>query len=102
MLSYRGHSYLASDPGSWVVTEAQAQALGGHLVTINDAAENEWVRQNFSYLGNLWIGFTDRDVEGTFVWTSSEPVTYTAWNAANPITRAVKIMRACTITSGVE
>ena len=35
--------------------------LGGHLTTINDAAENEWVLETFGPLttSGLFIGFND-------------------------------------------
>ena len=85
ILSRGGHTYLPTSDGmTWADAEAEAQTLGGHLVTINDAVENEWVRANFSDLGNVWIGLTDRDTEGAFVWTSAEPLTYTAWQGGEP------------------
>lgn len=44
VLTYGGHSYLLTDnAGSSPQAEAQAQTLGGHLTTINDAAENDWL-----------------------------------------------------------
>jgi hypothetical protein len=53
---------------TWDRAEAEAVALGGHLVTINDEAENQWVLDTFgpqaSINGMLWIGFTDQQVEG--------------------------------------
>ena len=42
--------------GNWEQAEAAAQALGGHLVTINDQAENDWLIAN-GFTGLLWIGF---------------------------------------------
>ena len=73
---------------SWLDAEAEAICLGGHLVTINDEAENAWVWGQFSRFGredrNLLIGLNDAAVEGTFVWTSGEPVTYTHWRVGQP------------------
>jgi len=83
-----GHSYYLLYPTSWTTAESQAVELGGHLATINDAAENEWVRANVVRCGNVdrrgWIGFNDEAVEGTFVWVSGEPISYTNWNAGEP------------------
>lgn len=76
---------------SWFDSEAYAVSLGHHLVTVNSGAENDFLYDTFGIenYGNgntygLWIGFTDQDVEGTFTWTSGEPVTYTNWSSGEP------------------
>jgi hypothetical protein len=54
------HWYFLTEPGTWPEAEAQAVAAGGHLVTINDAAENAWVTAMFHPVntpGGPWIGF---------------------------------------------
>ncbi|MCI0621891.1 MAG: hypothetical protein L0387_09510 [Acidobacteria bacterium] len=78
---YNGHSYYLLTPDTWTASEAEALRLGGHLVTINDAAENQWVFATFHRTGQygLWIGLNDEASEGTFVWSSGEPVTFTDW-----------------------
>ncbi|MCY2989793.1 MAG: FG-GAP-like repeat-containing protein, partial [Planctomycetota bacterium] len=86
VLPYGGHAYLrTSGSTSFAAAEAEARERGGHLVTINSAAENEFVRANFAAPnGEVWIGLTDEAVEGTFVWTNGEPVSYTNWNSGEP------------------
>jgi hypothetical protein len=83
-----GHAYYLLSNGNWTDSEAAAQALGGHLVTINNAAENAFVLANFSNFGaiqrSIWIGFNDAASEGNFVWASGEAVTYTNWRAGEP------------------
>lgn len=79
-----GHYYYLVGPDYWTNAEAQAVALNGHLVTINDAAENAWVLSTFGSYGNLLIGFTDQGHEGQWTWTSGEPVTYTNWSPGEP------------------
>lgn len=76
-----GHLYYAISRNTWTGAEAEAQSLGGHLVTINDEAENKWVWETFvpRVGGPLWIGLNDADQEGTFVWSSGEPATYFNW-----------------------
>jgi len=84
---YAGHTYFLLSPAFWLDTEAAAVTLGGHLVTIDDAAENDFVANRFGVFSagrNLWIGLTDQDVEGTFVWTSGAPVVYTNWGPGEP------------------
>jgi len=74
-----GHAYYLLSDTSWTASEAEARGLGGHLVTINDAAENQWVLNSFSPLtgvpeAKLWIGLNDAANERQFVWASGEPV----------------------------
>jgi len=98
--TYNGSTYhlVGSDAGSritWAEAEAYAISLGGHLVTINDAAENDFVLNTFGPtaltiqpalmgLRSLLIGLNDVDQEGTFVWSSGTPVTYTNWKPGQP------------------
>ena len=42
-----GHVYYLLPPSSWQEAEAAAQALGGHLASINDASEQDWVFSMF-------------------------------------------------------
>jgi lectin-like protein len=85
-----GHVYYLLDTASWTDSEAEALTLGGHLVTINNAAENDWVFDTFVPLlptdvfATLWIGLNDAAQEGTFVWVSGEPVTFTNWSTNQP------------------
>src|SRR5262245_50261975 len=73
------HLYYLLSSSTWTASEAEAIGLGGHLVTINDAAENQWILNTFSPLtgvpeSRLWIGLKDTAIEGEFVWASGEPV----------------------------
>jgi hypothetical protein len=78
-----GHAYLyVGDGMTWADAEEYAVSLGGHLVTINDAAENDWLIATFGT--QYWMGMNDIAVEGTWVWASGEPVTYTNWHVGEP------------------
>jgi hypothetical protein len=84
-----GHLYYLLSANTWTASEAEARGLSGHLVTINDAAENQWVLNTFSPLtgvaeARLWIGLNDAANEGQFVWASGEPVTFTYWYPGEP------------------
>lgn len=78
-----GHYYSQVNGLTWADSEAYAVARGGHLVTINDQAEQDWLATNFPQ-ANLWIGFNDRATEGTWVWTSGQSPTYTNWYPGEP------------------
>ncbi len=83
-----GKRYVAYAAATWAAAEATAVQLGGHLVSIEDAEENEWVRANVANYGGvdrrLWIGFNDVQVEGQFTWTDGTPTSYTNWNPGEP------------------
>ena len=84
-----GHIYMFITTGRWTDAEAQAVALGGHLATIRNKEEEDWIYNVFAFYGrlgggNLWIGLNDVQTPGQFVWASGEPVTYTHWGAGQP------------------
>lgn len=78
---------LTSEPGSWDDAEAEAASLGGHLVAIGDAEEQEFLERTF-LSGNdprsgaiLWIGLNDREQEAVFRWSNGEPIRYVNWTS---------------------
>ena len=78
------HYYALTETGmSWDMLEALAIQTGGHLVSINNAAEEEWLYSTFGST-MFWIGLTDYPDEGEFRWTSGEPVTYIKWCSGEP------------------
>ena len=82
---YNGSDYLlTSSSKTWEAAQAEAQQLGGNLVTINDAAEDSWLRENFGQDEGFWMGLSDKDQEGEFKWASGEAVDYTNWAAGEP------------------
>ena len=84
-LTYNGNQYiLTSEEVTWEEAQAQAQAIGGNLVTINDATEEAWLRNNFGIDRIFWTGFNDAETEGTFEWVSGQPITYTNWLPNEP------------------
>ena len=80
--NYNSHSYYRST-GSMIWTDAKQACtnMGGHLVTLADNAEQTFVYNTWP---SGWIGFSDEVVEGSFVWVTGEPVTYTNWNPGEP------------------
>ncbi|MFO0826705.1 MAG: lectin-like protein [Phycisphaerales bacterium] len=83
-----GNKYYLIGLASWPRANTKAGSLGGHLATITNSTENEWVRANLANYGGVprevWIGLTDTASEGTFVWVTGEPLSYTHWNSGEP------------------
>jgi len=96
-----GHVYVIITPKSWTNAEAEAQSLGGHLATIHNDPENDWIANNlvvnFSGSGGpnlfnlpLWIGAYDpihndgSQHAAHFIWASGEANTYGHWYQGQP------------------
>jgi hypothetical protein len=75
-----GHYYALTEELSWEDAESQAVSWGGHLVTINDQAENDWLVSQYNDPGsdNQWIGLS-RTTTPDWEWVSGEPVSFTNW-----------------------
>ena len=80
------HTYLVTPgPLSWQAARAYAHSLGGHLVAINDATEQNFIATTYGPAQqSCWIGLTDAASEGTFVWDSGEPFVYADWCSGQP------------------
>lgn len=81
--SANGHVYYLLTQSHWSLAEQEAKSLGGHLATIDDAAEQTWVFSTFTTNGGvdrtLLIGLNDLQDEGVWRWANGAPVTYTNW-----------------------
>ena len=84
MGSFGGSKYFCSlTNATWPNANIAAQANGGYLAEINDAAENTFLA-NILSLQKAWIGLNDANVEGSFVWSTNNPLTYTNWYPGQP------------------
>jgi len=71
-----------NNKASWQHAESLCHTRGGHLATITNAEEQAFVlefMQRHSANHAAWIGLNDRQSEGTFHWSSGEPVQYINW-----------------------
>lgn len=80
-----GHNYTLTSTWNlnWFGAEAEAITLGGHLATIRNTQEDQWIKNTYG-TNWWWIGLNDVNTEGLFVWSSGEPVTYVNWNTSEP------------------
>jgi subtilisin-like proprotein convertase family protein len=86
-----GHYYYLLGTNTWTTSELWATQLGGHLVTLETANEDNWVYDTFAQYGgvnrNLWIGLTNGALgKLPFTWSSGQAnVVYTNWAPAGPV-----------------
>ncbi|CAH1248690.1 CSMD2 [Branchiostoma lanceolatum] len=83
---FHGKCYIVSDA---MVTFAEAEMKcaeqGGIHVTIRDQHTQDFLVQLLSVSNkDVWIGLTDRDVEGQFIWTDGTPLVYSNWAPGEP------------------
>jgi hypothetical protein len=86
--TYRGqfsnhYYYTANYPSCWTDAKDNAESAitGGHLVCIDDLAEQNYV-QSLS-TGNLWIGYYQNN-NGNWQWVNGQNTTYTNWRPGEP------------------
>jgi tetratricopeptide (TPR) repeat protein len=83
---------------SWGSARDYCEAVGGYLVTIQDAAENEFVFE-LSDGFYSWLGATDEEQEGTWVWVTGESWVYENWDSGEPLSGSDFNYLAHTISS---
>jgi hypothetical protein len=87
-VTFNGHTYLLTNPGTWGQAQVQAKAFGGNLVTINSAEEQTFLAGQYAGQ-NLWIGYSDASKEWNpttkegFQWVSGTSA-YTNWAVTEP------------------
>ena len=85
---YNGHIYELYDyEMSWSFAKDLCKNMGGHLVTINSADEQEFISQFINRGGkaSYWLGATDfQTADGLYHWVTEEPFEYTNWASGEP------------------
>lgn len=82
---FNGHTYYYfHTPVTWYDAKSICENMGGHLVTINSAEENQFVAGFADYSSLFWLGATDAATEGTWQWITGEPFSYVNWAENQP------------------
>ena len=69
-------------PKTWIEAVAYCEAINSILIEPRNKALNNLAK---SFKNKAWIGASDIDVEGTFVWKSNgESLTYKDWAPDQP------------------
>ena len=84
-VAFRGNHYKAflDTNSTWWEAKFACDDIGGELVVITTAQENEFVRRMAK--GNLiWLGGTDEFEEGTWTWDNGEDFKMKNWDEGQP------------------
>jgi len=78
-----GHYYRFTEPLPWLQGRNVATSWGGYLATINDAAEDLWIRTTLGVIcDSYYVGGNDRDVEGAWAWEDGSVFWNGKWDGA--------------------
>ena len=76
-------SYSTSTGIDWVNARQQCITREYNLATVRSLEENT-LMSSLTTGAQCWIGYNDRDNEGTFVWADGSASTYTRWAPGEP------------------
>ena len=86
VFSYNGKNYALFENGlSWEEAQNYCESIGGHLVTINDKEEQDFISDMLSTASKkyYWLGGT-KDENGNWNWVTGEDFDYTNWEWSEP------------------
>jgi len=86
---FNGHSYyMSNSPLNAMEANKAAFNVGGHLITIETQAENDFVRDNSILKANVfegvWIGLNDTLNQKDFKWVTGGASDFYNWNGSQP------------------
>ena len=82
-IEFRGHHYLFVDRKvTWHKANEWCEEHGGHLATIADSAEHDFIESSFGGK-EAWLGAW-KAKEGEWRWATGEEMEFTAWGEDQP------------------
>ena len=86
--TYKNNTYSIIDLGmSWTEAEEYCENLGGHLVTISDVNEQNFINTTLLSAGTknmYWIGGYRNSSSDNWHWVTGEDIQYFNWSAGEP------------------
>ena len=89
VVSFKGHEYYVFPPETattWEQAKTICEKLGGHLATINNKEEDQFLFEYMKSCGydSAYFGYSDNINEGEWYWVTGESITYTNWATSEP------------------
>jgi hypothetical protein len=84
--------FFCTGGADWWSALAACNRAGYHLLTIDDAPEDDWADETIDAwaradglaLARTWFGFDDLDEEGQWIWENGTEVAYVNWYSGEP------------------
>jgi hypothetical protein len=89
-VTFRGKRYKAyKEVLTWHEAKMKCEAAGGHLAIVLSKEENDFIRSlgDRAGLNGVWLGATDDQKEGDWVWVDGTRMKYNNWVADQPNNR---------------
>ena len=81
---FNGYCYFTSSTyTTWSNSLTKCSKMGSHLVTVHSQEENVYIQHRHNG-ERSWIGFNDRSVKGSFVWTKKGTSSFRFWAPNRP------------------
>ena len=82
--SFKGHHYkVYYEHVSWQQAQLKCVKMGGMLASVKSKEINDFIYK-LSKGTCLWLGASDKLMEGTWLWRDGSPMNYTNWASKGP------------------
>ena len=68
---------------NWTEAQSTCQSYSANLISVRNQEENVYIQHRLNGARG-WIGLSDRDTEGTFVWADNQTNNFTYWAKNQP------------------
>ena len=79
-------SFLTTASMRWSEAVTFCQSAGGHIVTVSNKQENDFIFETFCkpFYMDIALGLNDAEEEGVWKWVNSESFSYSNWDSGEP------------------
>ena len=68
---------------NWTEAQKTCQSYSANLISVRNQEENVYIQHRLNGAKG-WIGLSDRDTEGTFIWADNQLSNFTYWATNQP------------------
>ncbi|KAK6468952.1 hepatic lectin-like [Huso huso] len=75
--------YFSKQTKNWMESKDECERKASHLIIIKDQDQLDFVFGQMKG-NNFWIGLSDKDIEGNWIWVDGSNVTIPLWSSGKP------------------